>query len=258
MKGQDLYEALSHLDPAVVEAAAEPPRQRRVWRRSAMIAACVALLLAGTALAVFCGVEIRILDTGRLEDYQDADPTLKNVKNGSFDQAYQASAQVEITPLSSLSQQIREDAAAGERSRDFDSWEEATAYLGVDLPGPEGPTHLSLRMEEGQISEIRVSVHNQEWHPAINLIAYLYTEYYSGEPGEFVLFSGEFEDIQAEEITLSNGNIAQIVPTFADNGFGIVMGFLGQGQGFYMAAATCAQEDEQQVTEEILGLLNDI
>ena len=101
-------------------------------------------------------------------------------------------------------------------------------------------------------------MHNQEWHPAINLIAYLYTEYYSGEPGEFVLFSGEFEDIQAEEITLSNGNIAQIVPTFANNGFGIVMGFLGRGQGFYMAAATCAQEDEQQVTEEILGLLNDI
>ena len=47
MKGQDLYEALSHLDPAVVEAAAEPPRQRRVWRRPAMIAACSAVWKSG-------------------------------------------------------------------------------------------------------------------------------------------------------------------------------------------------------------------
>lgn len=261
MKGRDLYEALGRVDPAMLEAAAEPPRQRRGWRRPAVIAACAALLLAGTAVAVFCGVEIRLLDVDRLEAYQDADSTMKNIKNGSFDQAYQAAAQVEITPLLSLSQQIREDAAAGERSHDFDSWEEATAYLGVDLPGPEGPTNLYWRLEEGQISEIRLSVHNQYkggWGAGINVIAYLYTEYYSGEPGEFVLFSGEFEDVQAEEIPLSNGDIVQMVPTFADNGFGTIMGFLSRGQGFYMAAATCAEEDEQPVTEEIVRLLNGI
>ena len=62
MKGQDLYEALGRVDPAVLEAAAELPPRRRVWRRPAVIAACAALLLAGTAVAVFCGVEIRILD----------------------------------------------------------------------------------------------------------------------------------------------------------------------------------------------------
>lgn len=69
MKGQDLYEALSHVDPAMLEAAAEPPRQQRAWRRPAVIAACAALLLAGTAVAVFCGVEIRILDVEDPETY---------------------------------------------------------------------------------------------------------------------------------------------------------------------------------------------
>ena len=254
MKGQDLYEALSRVDPAMAEEAIRPVK-RAAWRRYLPVAACVALLLAGTAVAVFRSVEIRILDVDRLEDYQNADPTMKNIKNGSFDQAYQAAAQVEITPLSSLSRQIREDAAAGERSRDFDSWEDAAAYLGIDLPGPEGPTHLYWKLEEGQISEIRLSVSNREWYAGICVIAYLYTEYYSGEPGEFVLFSGEFETVQTEEITLSSGDIVQMVPAFADNGFGTIMGFLGRGQGFYMATATCAEEDEQQVTEEIVRLL---
>ncbi len=260
MNGQDLYEGLRYVDPTLLEEAMEPVKRPK-WRRYLPVAACLCLLLAGTAAAVLHSVEIRILDVEHLEDYRDADPTLKSIQNGSADQAYQAAAEVEITPLASLSQQIREDAAAGRRSHKFDSWDEATEYLGVDLPGPEGPTDLYFKLEEGQISEIRLSVHNTyegEWHAGIGVKAYLYTEYYSGEPGEFVLFHGDFEEIQAEELTLSNGDTAQLVPVFGSNGFGAVMAFMARGQGFYIADAVCPEEYEQQATEEVIRLLSGI
>lgn len=260
MNGQDLYEGLRYVDPTLLEEAMEPVKRPK-WRRYLPVAACLCLLLAGTAAAVLHSVEIRILDVEHLEDYRDADPTLKSIQNGSADQAYQAAAEVEITPLASLSQQIREDAAAGRRSHKFDSWDEATEYLGVDLPGPEGPTDLYFKLEEGQISEIRLSVHNTyegEWRAGIGVTAYLYTEYYSGEPGEFVLFHGDFEEIQTEEIALPNGDTAQMVPVFASNGFGAVMAFMARGQGFYMANAVCQEKYEQQVTKEVIRLLSGI
>ena len=94
MKGQDLYEALSRVDPAMLEAAAEPPRQQRAWRRPAVIAACAALLLAGTAVAVFCGVEIRILDVEDPETYMPYRVKLPT----EADAAFQVEGQVETTP----------------------------------------------------------------------------------------------------------------------------------------------------------------
>lgn len=260
MNGQDLYEGLRYVDPAFLEEAMEPVRRPK-WRRYLPVAACLCLLLAGTAVAVLHSVEIRILDVEHLEDYQDADPTMESIQNGSADQAYQAAVQVEITPLESLSQQVREDAAAGRRSHEFDSWAAATEYLGIDLPGPEGPTDLYFKVEEGQISEIKLSVHKkyeEEWGAGIGVTAYLYTEYYSGEPGQFVLFYGDFEDAQAEEISLSNGDTAQLVPVFSSNGSGTVTGYLSRGQGFYAVSAVCQEEYEQQVTEEVVRLLNGI
>ena len=260
MKGQDLYEGLRYVDPALLEEAMEPVKRPK-WRRYLPVAACLCLLLAGTAAAVLHSVEIRVLDVEHLEDYRDDPGMNKSIENGSADQAYQAAAQVEITPLASLSQQIREDAAAGRRSHEFDSWEEATAYLGIDLPGPEGPTDLYFKLGEGQISEIRLSVHKKyegEWSAGIGVSAYLYTEYYSGEPGQFVLFYGDFEDAQAEEVLLSNGDTAQLIPVFSENGSGTVTGYLSRGQGFYAVSAVCQEEYEQQVTEEVVRLLNGI
>lgn len=259
MNGQDLYDSLRFVDPALLEEVMEPVKRPK-WRRYLPVAACVALLLAGTALAVLHNVDIRILDVNRLEDYRDVDRTMQSVKNGSADQAYQAAAEMKITPLESLSQRARDDAAAGRKSHEFDSWDAATAYLGIDLPGPEGPTDLSFKLEEGQIAEIRLSVHDThpEWNAGISVTVYLYTEYYSGEPGEFVLFHGDFEDVQAEKITLSNGESVQMVPVFSGNGFGTVMAYMVRGQGFYMTSAVCSEEYERQITEQMVALLDGI
>ena len=61
MNGQDLYEGLRYVDPAMLEEAMEPVKRPK-RRRYLPLAACLCLLLAGTAVAVFGHVEIRLLD----------------------------------------------------------------------------------------------------------------------------------------------------------------------------------------------------
>ena len=70
MNGLDLQTALGYVDLELAEAAAAPPqRKHRPWKRLAAIAACVCLLLAGTALAgeKLFGVSILNMITGRQE-----------------------------------------------------------------------------------------------------------------------------------------------------------------------------------------------
>ena len=51
MRGQEMLDLIGDLDPAYIEAAAENPRLRKsVWRRWAAIAACLCLVIAGTAM----------------------------------------------------------------------------------------------------------------------------------------------------------------------------------------------------------------
>lgn len=250
MNGQDLYEGLRYVDPALLEEAMEPVKRPK-GRRYLPLAACLCLLLAGTAVAVFGHVEIRMLDVEHLEDYREADPSMASVKNGTADEAYQAAGDVEITPLASLSSQAREDAAAGKTSQQFESWAAAVEYLGVQVPGPEGAASLQFELENGEIAEIRLSTHSayEEWNASASVSAHLYTEEYSGEPGEFVLFHGAFEEPRVEEITLSDGETAQVAASFADNGFGMISGYLARGKVFYEVSALCPAEYEQQVTE---------
>ena len=75
MNGQDLYEGLRYVDPAMLEEAMEPVKRPK-RRRYLPLAACLCLLLAGTAVAVFSHVEIRLLDVEHLEDYREADPSM--------------------------------------------------------------------------------------------------------------------------------------------------------------------------------------
>ena len=149
MNGQDLYEALSHVDPTMAEEAVRPAR-RSLWRRYLPVAACVALLLAGTAVAVFCGVEIRMLDVEDPETYAPYRVKLPT----EADAAFQVEGQVETTPAEAFSDQLLEDAAAGERYHTFDTWEEAMAYAGVEASGPEGQTDVTVTLENGKVAQV--------------------------------------------------------------------------------------------------------
>lgn len=269
MRGQDLYEALGRVDPAVLEAAAEPPRQqRRVWRRPAVIAACAALLLAGTAVAVFCGVEIRMLDA--------ADPETYVMSRGKMaagaDAVFQVAGQVEDTPVEAFSDQLLEDTAAVakdpyRRYRTFDTWEEAVDYVGVEVSGPAGETSVALTLEDGQVAEVSLSAGGRsagfdvEEGLTVSYQASLYTEHCTEDRGDRYFLrntvEGEVEQTQ-ETVSLNSGETAPIISQEVEGYGGMVCGFLARGQALYSVNVLHLPGQAELARETLETILNGI
>ena len=267
MKGQDLYEALGRVDPAMLEMTAEPPQRGRVWRRPVVIAACAALLLAGTALAVFHSVEIRVLDVEDPETYAMSRGT---VPSGA-DAVFQVAGQVEDTPLEAFSDQLLEDAAAAaedpyRRYRTFDSWEEAVDYVGVEVSGPAGETSVTLTLEDGQVAEVslradgRSAGFDMEEDLAVSYKASLYTEHCTEDRGDRYFFrntvEGEVEQAQGT-VSLNSGETASIVSQEVEGG-GIVCGFLARGQVLYSVDILYLPGRAELARETLETILNGI
>lgn len=261
MKGQDLYEALGRVDPAVLEAAAEPPRQqRRIWRRPAVIAACAALLLAGTAVAVFCGVEIRMLDAADPETYASSGKL-----TAEADAVFQVAGQVEDTPVEAFSDQLLEDAAAGERYRSFDTWEEAMAYAGVEVSGPAGQTDVTLTLENGRLAEVSLSAGGRsagfdvEEGLTVSYQASLYTEHCTEDRGDRYFFrdlaGGE---LKYAAVSLNSGETAQTVCHEWEGYGGMVCGYLARGQALYSVNVLHLPGQAELARETLVTILNGI
>lgn len=261
MKGQDLYEALGRVDPAMLDAAAEPPRQqRRIWRRPAVIAACAALLLAGTAVAVFCGVEIRMLDAADPETYASSGKL-----TAEADAVFQVAGQVEDTPVEAFSDQLLEDAAAGERYRSFDTWEEAMAYAGVEVSGPAGQTDVTLTLENGRLAEVSLSAGGRsagfdvEEGLTVSYQASLYTEHCTEDRGDRYFFrdlaGGE---LKYAAVSLNSGETAQTVCHEWEGYGGMVCGFLARGQALYSVNVLHLPGQAELARETLVTILNGI
>lgn len=260
MKGQDLYEALGRVDPAMLDAAAETPRQRRIWRRPAVIAACAALLLAGTAVAVFCGVEIRMLDAADPETY-----TSSGKLTAEADAVFQVAGQVEDTPVEAFSDQLLEDAAAGERYRSFDTWEEAVDYVGVEVSGPAGETSVALTLEDGQVAEVSLSAGGRsagfdvEEGLTVSYQASLYTEHCTEDRGDRYFFrdlaGGE---LKYAAVSLNSGETAQTVCHEWEGYGGMVCGFLARGQALYSVNVLHLPGQAELARETLVTILNGI
>ena len=150
MDKEKILEGMSYVDPALVEAAdAAPCRRRAVWRRPALIAACLCLVLAGTAVAVAMGLNWTLGGPVTMQDGEN----------------YAGTVEVwspEYLPVESLSQEARDlaaDAADGMAESDsiqlidtetgepvtfydntyrMESWDKLERFLGVDVL-PENP-----------------------------------------------------------------------------------------------------------------------
>lgn len=261
MKGQDLYEALGRVDPALLEAAAEMPRQQRAaWRRYLPAAACAALLLAGTALAVFRGVEIRMLNVEDPETYMPYRVKLPT----EADAAFQVEGQVETTPTEAFSAQLLEDAAAGERYHAFDTWEEAMAYAGVEASGPAGQTDVTVTLENGKVSQVSLRADDSsagfddQNTPAVSTYtASFYTENCTEDRGNRYFFYN-LEVIEQETITVASGETAQLISTQSQQGGGMVCGFLARGQVLYSVDVLYISGQEEQARETLVTALNGI
>lgn len=147
MNREQIMEAMNHIDPALIEAAdrntSTAKHSRRGWSRPAIIAACLCMLLAGTALAaeILGWIEVK----------------LPGSDEGVDGMSYQIEAEYGLLPVDILSEEVRQSAAAvpvpeegkwyGEAWR-FDSWPEAEAFLGLELAN----NSLLEQMEKGSTS----------------------------------------------------------------------------------------------------------
>lgn len=129
MNREQVMDAMNHIDPAMVEAAdrrnSTVKHCHRGWSRSAVIAACLCLVFAGTALAWNSSrVQITWVDS-------DSEDWLKE-----HDAAYTVDRGLDYLPLECISEEITSLAAEfqnGTAAWSFASWAELEEYLGMNL-----------------------------------------------------------------------------------------------------------------------------
>lgn len=147
MKGQDLYEALSHVDPVMAEEAVRPMR-RRAWRRYLLTAACVCLLLAGGALAAeaIFGVQITGIFYNERESGYRVLPELEPYPAENFSSPSLTQALEEVRQQY-LEHQPEDSEFQGGYRFLGDTWGDCEEFLGISLPNPlesaEGLSPLS-------------------------------------------------------------------------------------------------------------------
>ncbi|MDO4315967.1 MAG: hypothetical protein Q4C45_09330 [Oscillospiraceae bacterium] len=138
MNGRDLLEALGQVDGALVEAAESrrPCRRPRPW----LLAACICLVLAGTACAVgtLWGVQIGELSTGEEESSYSVYGTVRTVPDANFSQELHQILEDDWADwwAKSLPERMLSSTLPGAPYREYETWVEGTAFLGVEPANP--------------------------------------------------------------------------------------------------------------------------
>ena len=134
MDRDKLLDALGHVDPALVQAADVPPAVvRRPWLRPALVAACLSLLLVGTAVAavvVEAAKKIEVAESLHVE-FIDDDGVQRNrtflvIENG-----------IAYIPMDMISDNIWELIGQEEWCMpvfaSFDSWSEGEKFIDLEF-----------------------------------------------------------------------------------------------------------------------------
>ena len=131
MNRERILEAMEYIDPALIEAADRPAQEaRRVrWRRPAVFAACLCLVLAGTAVAAELS-GLRVVEFFQRE--------LRSINPGWEEEVYSGytvAGDVRYFPISELSEEVAEiDREISQPTcRSFSSWADMEAFLGIKL-----------------------------------------------------------------------------------------------------------------------------
>ena len=166
MNREQIMEAMNHIDPALIEAAdrngSAARRSRSRWSRPAVIAACLCLVLAGTALAAeLSGVHI----TGFFENepcVTSPDGTEELVSGYSISRGIRYFSVEDLSQeIIDLNQGFTEPAA-----RKFSNWEKMEEFVGlkvmdnpvlaaahkgglVDVGLPDGEGMFVVRLDPG-------------------------------------------------------------------------------------------------------------
>lgn len=241
MNKERIMEAMDHIDPALIEEAgrdaAVTRRGRRGWRRAAVVAACLCLVLAGTALAA--GLSgVRIVDFFNNEA-RSANPGWEpEIYSG-----YTVENDVVYFPIDALSHEIAEIDRSAERTvcRSFSSWEDLEEFVGLDimentvLEGMPAGAGFDLGIEGGRgrnvacvnawedvgVPRILVNgsflLHGRRsyggWRDGINVSveAEIFTERMGEEsPGERSVYYSNETEVSSEEYVTPGGLTAQL------------------------------------------------
>ena len=126
MEPEQIHNAMCHLDPRLIEEAAQPAAKKRFRLRPALVAACLCLLIA-IPVAAFTGSLL-------VEHYYGA-TIPDNLSDQDLDAFFRASTADKV-PVSALSQEVL-DAAAAQEDRvghyGFETWDEAETFLGLNI-----------------------------------------------------------------------------------------------------------------------------
>lgn len=164
MNGRDLLEGLYYIDEDLIEAAETArPRGRRL--RPWLLAACVCLLLVGTACAVgnLWGVQIGDLLTGDTESGYSVYGTVRTVPDADFSQEVRNALQDNWDTWMARDEMSKmiSSTLPGSVQRDFETWAGGTEFLGIDLANPledadwlEQATAAGLPLDGGPGQEV--------------------------------------------------------------------------------------------------------
>lgn len=133
MNKERIMEAMDYIDPALIEAAdrtiSTAKRSRRELSRIAVIAACLCLVLAGTAVAAeLSGVRVTEFYPGPASDNEGYEAAEKA--------GYMMEGGVAYFQLDSFSEEIKSLALEyphGQVAKSFASWDDAEAFIGMNL-----------------------------------------------------------------------------------------------------------------------------
>lgn len=230
MTGQDLWRAMSRVDPQLVEdAAAEPVGRGRVLRRTLTIAACLCLLLTGGAWAAeaFWGVQVTDIFQGKAES------GFRVALEGETVSAEDFSSPELTAALETIRQQYRESKpwdsrAPGYYHMEADTWAACESFLGVSLANPlegregldffsnsgsESDPHCGVSLyagPDGTLSWISVYAVYQTEDCKVSLHVEFAPEEGGMEPVTRYIYDGE-ADFTTETIQLSDGREATLV-----------------------------------------------
>lgn len=234
MNGQDLLEALSHVDGTMVEAAgAEKPRGRPRGRWL-LAAACVCVLLAGSALAAE-----QIFGTSVTEIFhREGESGYSVAAEPAFYPLDELSSPQLTETLDIIQQQYRDyqpwdSRSPGWHKVELEDWEACQTFLGVELFNPlegwegaedlssvatpltaEGsPPHCEVNVYADSVGGLEyVTAHScyERRDCRISLTLHFQGENSSFDPGLTVVYEGN-ADFQTESRRLADGQEATVV-----------------------------------------------
>ena len=275
MEKDKLQEAMSYLDPQLIQEAAQPIVYKRTKLRSMLLAACLILVIVIPVVAVTGGLLVEHYYGETIPDY---------LSKQDLDTYFRVNT-VDKVPISSISQKALDAAAAQANTSgyyEFTTWDEAEAFLGLNIldssliqsgvsipvTDAEGnqilnaPCHLTmLRNDDGLLYSINLAYFFNSFEIGqVSLNANAVTDQNPHDNNSSIGISNESAFVlqqTSEEYQIASGRQATIISTEYSDGHGWDIAGWTQKNGFVIRFSISAT-DRESGQHAIQNLLDSI